>query len=467
MHHWVGNTSAFLLFTIVALAPLPFGSSESIIIVGWCALLGCTLIFAPVNRLGVNHIVFASLGVFVLLSYGLVLHEQLSSHPWSSAAVPNQNWNNAELLLQEKLDPVVTIIRNQPYFALGPPLIAFLALANGFAFGVNGKYARLLLSVIAWSGACYAIYGIAQTAFDPSKILWTEKHAYQSVLTSTFINRNTAAVFFGSCCIVWLSLASRRIRLWRTLHRLPWWTVLDRILVTAPRDVIVPILMATICLTAMFMTGSRAGAILSLMALLFAGHLLFGRTLSGKWGIATSVGMSAGLALLALQFMGENIVRRFDFQNIADEGRLSVYRSTLRMIADHPWLGTGQGTFASAFPAYRSNETSMYGVWDIAHNTLLEIASDMGIPIAALVALSWTAIILALSRGLSGNEHTLCVRVSALSVALLAVAHSMVDFSLQIPGYSIVSLTLVGAGLAQSCNRPLSRQPSVIRSSND
>ena len=35
-------------------------------------------------------------------------------------------------------------------------------------------------------------------------------------------------------------------------------------------------------------------------------------------------------------------------------------------------------------------------------------------------------------------------------IAILALAHSLIDFSLQIPGYAIVVFALLGAGLAQS-----------------
>ena len=45
---------------------------------------------------------------------------------------------------------------------------------------------------------------------------------------------------------------------------------------------------------------------------------------------------------------------RFEMQGAVDQGRLETYRSTLRMIADHPWFGTGLGTFVWSFPAYRS-----------------------------------------------------------------------------------------------------------------
>jgi hypothetical protein len=60
-------------------------------------------------------------------------------------------------------------------------------------------------------------------------------------------------------------------------------------------------------------------------------------------------------------------------------------------------------------------------------------------------------IILALLiRGVRTRHRDLVLPVGALTVAVLGLAHSSIDFSLQIPGYSIVVFSLVGAGLAQS-----------------
>jgi hypothetical protein len=84
------------------------------------------------------------------------------------------------------------------------------------------------------------------------------------------------------------------------------------------------------------------------------------------------------------------------------------------------------------------------------HNTLLEIAADMGIPIAVLVVLAWVAIFVTLIYGVRHRNRDLIVPISALAVAMLAILHSLVDFSLQIPGYGIVALALIGSGLAQS-----------------
>jgi hypothetical protein len=63
------------------------------------------------------------------------------------------------------------------------------------------------------------------------------------------------------------------------------------------------------------------------------------------------------------------------------------------MIADHPSLGTGQG---------------------------------MGIPIAALVVLGWVAIFATQIYGVRHRSRDLIVPISAVSVAMLAILHSLV-----------------------------------------
>ena len=141
---------------------------------------------------------------------------------------------------------------------------------------------------------------------------------------------------------------------------------------------------------------------------------------------------------------------RFDAQGLADEGRIETYRGTLRMVADRPWFGSGLGTFAWSYPAYRSDHVSMWGVWDRAHNTLLELAAELGVPLAGLVALGWAFMLLALARGAFGRQRPAVLPIAAFAIALLAVSHSLIDFSLQVPGYSIPVFALVGAGVTMA-----------------
>src|SRR5262249_49872949 len=159
------------------------------------------------------------------------------------------------------------------------------------------------------------------------------------------------------------------------------------------------------------------------------------------------------LVLAGLVVLGGDILARFDatgIEGMLDRGRWDVYASTLRMIADRPWFGTGLGTFALAYPAYRSGDTSMWGTWDRAHSTPLELAAELGLPLAGIIFLAWSAVLVILVRGIFVRRRDQIVPTAAFAVALLAILHSLVDFSLQIPGYAMVAFALTGAGLAQS-----------------
>ena len=448
---WSVRISSWLLFVAAALAPLPFGSFLQTTVAFWCIVLGVCLVLAPVRSLEAGRLALVGLAGVVIAAYALVLHEQLAEHPWLAAAQPDPIWQKAQAALGVPLEPSVSIARGLPWFELGRPVVCMLAIACGFLVGVDDKRARQLPKVIAWSGVAYAGYGILAHLLDSTHILGREKHAYLDSVTATFINRNTAAVYFGSCAVVWSLLMWERVRLEMPRGPLKWRALPHRLFSAAPKKVVIAFAMLFLCLAAMFMTGSRGAVVLSLLALVVAFVAYFRRDLPPRAGLVTAAAGGGAVALLLLQLMGAGINARFDFQGLADEGRFATYRATLHMIADHPWFGTGQGTFVYAFPlAYRSSNASTIGTWDMAHNTLLEIAADMGVPIATLVAIVWIAIFAVLARGTFVRRRGLLVPVAALAVAILAVLHSLIDFSLQIPGYSIVAMSLIGAGLAQS-----------------
>lgn len=437
--------SSIILFLTVAAVPLPLGSADPPTIAFWCIALGVAVIFASPRGLRRQHLPLLGLAVLVFLAYGFVLHEQLAVVPW--VAQPHPLWNKAAEVLGTSIASSVSIARNQPYFALGAPLANMLAVICSFIVCIDRERARQLILVIAWSGAGYALYGIGTYVTDPTRILWYEKLSYRDVLTSTFVNRNTAAVYLGSSATLWLLLLSQKIR-----HRLPqgpiyWRNVPSMFLL---RPIRLPFMMLFLCVAAMLLTSSRAGVVISLMTLVVAFTAFFHRDLATPGAIAATLAVSGGIALFILQALGGNVSGRFDMQGLSGEGRVEIYRSTLRMIADHPWFGTGLGTFEWSFPAYRNVDVSVWGVWDRAHSTPLELASDLGLPLAGLILVAWLVVLAWLIRGVRIRHRDLMVPVGALSVAVLGLAHSVIDFSLQISGYSIIVFALVGGGLAQS-----------------
>ena len=385
--NWI---SSFILFVTVAAAPFPFGSTDPAAISFWCIALGVGVVAASPRGLRYEHIPLVGLAVIIILAYVFILHEQLVARPW--IASPHPLWAKASELLGITITPSVSIARNQPFFALGPPLANMLAVICSFLVCIDRYRARQLLLVIAWSGAAYAFYGIVAYLIEPTYVLWREKLGYRDVLTATFLNRNTTAVYFGSCAILWLLILSQDLRRRLPRGRIYWRNVLRLLLFETPRSAIVALMLLLLCLAAMLMTNSRAGIVLSLGALVVTFVIYFYRDLPRRSGIVPALVVGGLIALVFLQVLGGKVGGRFDIQGLSDEGRFDVYRSSLRMIADHPWFGTGLGTFAWSFPSYRSANISMWGVWDRAHSTPLELATDLGLPLAGLIVVAWLVV---------------------------------------------------------------------------
>jgi O-antigen ligase len=205
-----------------------------------------------------------------------------------------------------------------------------------------------------------------------------------------------------------------------------------------------------VCLSAMFMTGSRGGVLLSLFAMVVAFIVFLGRDLPRAISLVLAVAGAGAVALVLLQFLGGNVESRINAEGLVEQGRLAAYQSALRIIADYPWFGTGLGTFTSIFPAYRSGNISIFGVWNVAHSTPLELAVELGIPLTLVIAAGWIVAIVVLIRGTRRSRRETVVPHVAFAVSLIALLHSSIDFSLQVSGYAIVVFALVGVGLAQS-----------------
>lgn len=440
--------ASLLLFFVVASAPFPFGSTNDLSIAFWCLCLGAALMLAPTRSLRRPHLwMIGGIGV-IIAAYVFLLHEQLSDHPW--IAPFNPIWKQASDLLGVPIAPSTSIVKNEAFFALGAPLANILAILMGLTIGAERKRARRMLWVIAISGSLYALYGVLSFLIEPTMILWRDKTAYVGSVTGTFINRNTAAAYFGSCAVIWMLLIMEDVRRRIPERHLEWKRLPIDVRAIAPGDILPQFLALLVCLMAMFMTGSRAGVGLSLLAMIVSFNVLLRKDLPPRSGLWISLGAGVLVALGLLQLLGGRVSSRFDSQGLVDEGRLEAWKSTLHIIADNPWFGTGMGTFSWAFPPYRSPNVSIRGIWDAAHSTPLELASEVGIPLAFLVGLAWIIMFGILAKGVFGRRRDAVIPLAAAATAVLSLLHSCLDFTLQVPGYSIPFFALFGAGLAQS-----------------
>jgi O-antigen ligase len=447
--------TATLFLVVIAAAPLPFGSAAPPAIAFWCVVLGIGLVFARPPRLQRLHLAMLAGIALVIAGYLFVLHEQLVEHPWIAPLHPI--WSEVSGITGQKLTPSASIAHNQPAYALGAPFAAILALVSGIVVGCDRVRARQALWTMAWSGAAYATYGIFSFVVFPGKILWRQKQAYLTDVTGTFVNRNTAAAYFGSCAVVWLLLLCDAVRQSLPPGPIEWSMFSERTLSHTPKRAVIACALLFVCLAAMFMTRSRGGVVLSLLMLVVAFALSFRRDFSHLSTRMAGIAVALVIVFMLLQIMGAGVNARFNVNDLASEGRLETYRSTLRLIADYPWFGTGLGTFALSYPAYRSDRVPVLGVWDRAHSTPLELAAEVGLPLAGAIVVGWLIIFAVLMRGLIIRRRDAVIPLAGLLVGLLGNLHSMIDFSLQIPGYALVVFAVVGVGLAQSVRSGLGK----------
>ena len=146
---------------------------------------------------------------------------------------------------------------------------------------------------------------------------------------------------------------------------------------------------------------------------------------------------------------GDVVDLRLARTSFVSEIRGELFAAIIAAIPSNPYLGTGYGTFEQGFMAYKSYPLSGLN-WDKAHNSYLELAFELGIPatIAVVGLFLWLAGVF-----IHGLLHRIQRRVFAaigLSVTALVGAHALVDFSLQIPGFTVCYVLLVSVAWAQS-----------------
>ncbi len=428
---------------VLVLAPLFFGSVDQFWIALWIVALSIATVLGVSVSLNVvqARIVWAFLGV--CLVYAVVAVIQVV--PQLLASLDDPIWQRANDVLSTHVEPRISSTAEIPPLAIGHFLLTVTAFLSGFFAGTSRRSTDKIIFAARTAILVYALYGLAALAIIPNLLLWSPKVAYRGSLTATFVNKNTAATFFGCGAILWscwtysalqsIEKSSLRVLLLNSLNE------------RAAISLILRASAALTCLFALLMTNSRGGLIASSVGLLVALSVLEIKRFKRQIGYAIALSIVALIALAVwLTQMG-----RIASEGVVDDGRRHVYGLVAEAIGRRPWLGTGAGSFEMQFPSLRTTDLSAWGVWDYAHSTILEIAVEMGLPIAGMVALAALAsIFLLVRRALDADQRHLFVLAAITGIAVMTYLHSLIDFSLQIPGYAIPFGILIGCGLADA-----------------
>lgn len=123
-------------------------------------------------------------------------------------------------------------------------------------------------------------------------------------------------------------------------------------------------------------------------------------------------------------------------------GRVRIWQGTYEMITNHPWLGTGPGTYATVFPQYQPPGANAR--FYQAHNDYLHYISELGILVIPIGAWFLLNLFQEGRRKLRNrSRQTWGITLGAMTGIFTMLCHSFVDFNLHIPANTILFLMLI------------------------
>lgn len=409
----------------------------------WTSLLALAIALLGFHHFRPAHVWVVAPPILFVLAFFLVTWAQLHSPPLFGESHPI--WIKGGELLRAELRDSISVSQLSRWPALGPTIVCFLSFVASFLVGLDRRMAWVMLIVVAGSSSAYAFYGVLQLVFGGSG---------DGLLTGPFVNRNNAATYFGTGVLVSSMLMLSEVEFRLRGAKLGLKGLAAALMEVQPWRVMLAGVGFVLCISAVFLTLSRAGVLLTLGTFSFCVATFTFRQLSGSPRLPLVASILVLGGAIFFEMWGGGVAYRIGMEGLSDNLRGETYRSTLAIISEFPLLGTGLGSFEEVFPAYRSPSMRTGPFMDRAHSTPLEFAAEMGLPLSCFAALVWLGLGARLVRGAFERKRDALVVVAGLGTGLLGTLHSFVDFPLQIPGYGIVWAALVATALAQSSSSP-------------
>ena len=417
--------------------PLPLGSNLPwawSLAAGWSfGLMGVWLWRFNTGRAPVTNAFMAAWPVFLLLSLAVA---------WSALQVVSLPLSLLQLISPEtarlydaaqtggrgtiSVDPHGTanaVLRNLMYLTI---FALTLLLTTGH------RRLTALAYTIIFAGLFQAMFGALMTLSGMEYGFFVPKEHYIGVATGTFVNRNHMAGWLEMSLAVGIGMMLAGISPsagvnWRSRSR----HVVNILLGAKVR---LRIYLA-VMVVALILTHSRMGNVAFFASLGITGFLalvLFRERRRGVVILLVSL-LVVDLFIVGAWFGADQVVERISRTNMVTEHRDEVVRHSLSMWRDHLIVGTGAGSYYTAFPRYRKADVELY--FNHAHNDYLEYGTEYGLVGFSLLAM---AVLWSLMRALmvQRRRHNSMSRGMGFAATMGIVAlliHSTVDFNLQIP----------------------------------
>jgi O-antigen ligase len=453
----VNDRLAWALLAVIALAPLPFGSTPPFFMAVWAVLIGlagamyATAIGRSGEKLryGVRHLwfeiaLFSALALYIVvqaLPLGtLPLPDSLGTTLSSllTISAPGGTILTADTISLTPGDSWHTLLRFGTYGVL-----FFLMLQ----VATNTHRRALILRALLFTVTAYAIYGMAALYQFGDTILGLPKTAYLGSATGPFINRNAFGCFLSLGAVLALSM---------TISPFVQKDA-DSYESSARRSVDPIVLIYGLCflvlVAALLLTQSR----MALFAMLCGGSVVILANLfrsRSPW-MASLLLIPMGLVVVgaAVYTYGQGVMERFGSTEQSLQVRFSLYDQVIAMIIDRPWLGYGAGSFPQAFQLFHQPPVSTNLVWDKAHDTYLGLWSELGVVAGSIPVVVIAILVVRVLAGMQRVRSDWTAKVAALAAVIVGAVHSLTDFPLEIPAVAMLLTALLAVGVSGVARR--------------
>jgi O-antigen ligase len=211
------------------------------------------------------------------------------------------------------------------------------------------------------------------------------------------------------------------------------------------------------------LTGSRGGFVALLAEIVILAAIL---SKSGSFAARRNLLTFGvlGITVVAILFFwmdpGEvskrlgGVFNRTISSTLSGEEREAVALDCLRILRDHPWVGTGLGSFETVYPGYQSlpNED----IWQHAHNDYAEALAETGLAGGVLIVSALLMFFSLAFRNLSArlSQHGGWIQLGAALGCCGLLVHSYFDFNLRIPANAMWFAVCVGLGSSMITSSP-------------
>lgn len=310
---------------------------------------------------------------------------------------------------------------------------AFLTVCAAWIGFTRRRTLQRLFVVLAVNGAALSIFGLAQRILGATKIFGFVDSPNPSFFSS-FIYKNHAGAYLDIGVAIAVGLGA-------------WYYVrgVRRLEKSSPAGVFAFLMT---CIAVSVLVSYARGATLTMLAYLC---LVVAAFVWYQWRLPASARrpiitiamlvvfgffLKTGLDALNSELAWDRLRQAISGSDVSVEARLIADHASFDMLGEHWGLGTGSGGFPFLFPVYQQHypEIAHRQFWPHAHNDVLEIPIELGLPGMLLILASFAYWAVVLVRTYVW-DNPLSASILAGCLALIGMAYG--DFIFYCPAVLI------------------------------